>query len=46
PGLDTAGLNGAMSYTDALTDDCRLVVRCLLEAARHGGRSLNYARAT
>ncbi len=39
PGLDTAGLNGAMSYTDALTDDCRLVVRCLLEAARHGGRS-------
>ena len=46
PGLDAAGLNGAMSYTDALTDDCRLVVRCLLEAARHGGRSLNYARAT
>ncbi|HEX5679015.1 MAG TPA: glycerol-3-phosphate dehydrogenase/oxidase [Alcanivorax sp.] len=46
PGLDAAGLNGAMSYTDALTDDCRLVVRCLLEAARLGGRSLNYARAT
>lgn len=46
PGLDATGLNGAMSYTDALTDDCRLVVRCLLEAARLGGRSLNYARAT
>jgi len=46
PGLDQKGLRGAMSYTDALTDDCRLVVRCLLEAARLGGQSLNYARAT
>jgi len=46
PGLDSSGLRGAMSYTDALTDDCRLVVRCLLEAARLGGQSLNYARAT
>ncbi|MBF5057367.1 glycerol-3-phosphate dehydrogenase [Alcanivorax sp. 521-1] len=46
PGLDDTGLSGAMSYTDALTDDCRLVIRCLLEAARVGGRSLNYARVT
>ena len=46
PGLDDAGLSGAMSYTDALTDDCRLVIRCLLEAARSGGQSLNYARVT
>lgn len=46
PGLDATGLSGAMSYTDALTDDCRLVIRCLLEAARLGGESLNYARAT
>ena len=45
PGLDATGLSGAMSYTDALTDDCRLVIRCLLEAARLGGESLNYTQA-
>lgn len=45
PGLNSAGLTGAMSYTDALTDDCRLVIRCLLEAARLGATSLNYVRA-
>lgn len=44
PGLQATDLTGAMSYTDALTDDCRLVVRILLEAQRLGGRSLNYAR--
>lgn len=27
PGLDDQGLGGALSYTDALTDDCRLVLR-------------------
>lgn len=46
PGLNTDGLTGAMSYTDALTDDCRLVMRTLLEAARHGGLAQNYTRVT
>ncbi|EKF74079.1 glycerol-3-phosphate dehydrogenase [Alcanivorax hongdengensis A-11-3] len=44
PGLRREGITGAMSYTDALTDDCRLVMRTLLEAARHGGQAINYAR--
>lgn len=46
PGLDDQGLGGALSYTDALTDDCRLVLRTLLEAARYQGRAMNYARVT
>ncbi|MDX1803730.1 MAG: glycerol-3-phosphate dehydrogenase/oxidase [Alcanivorax sp.] len=46
PGLRREGISGAMSYTDALTDDCRLVIRTLLEAARHGGQPVNYARVT
>lgn len=44
PGLNSQFLTGAMSYTDALTDDCRLVVRVILEAARHGGLAQNYCR--
>ena len=44
PGLNRQSLTGAMSYTDALTDDCRLVVRAILEAARHGGVAQNYCR--
>lgn len=44
PGLNSQSLTGAMSYTDALTDDCRLVVRAILEAARHGGLAQNYCR--
>lgn len=43
PGLAGAQITGAMSYTDALTDDARLVIRTLLEACRHGGQALNYA---
>lgn len=46
PGLAPDGLTGAMYYTDALTDDCRLVIRALLEASRLGGQALNYARVT
>lgn len=46
PGLSDAQLDGAMSYTDALTDDCRLVMRALLEACRLGAGALNYARVT
>ena len=44
PGLQDQDLTGAMCYTDALTDDCRLVMRTLLEGARHGGLAQNYAR--
>ena len=46
PSLNADGLTGAMSYTDALTDDCRLVMRTLLEAARHDGVSCNYMQVT
>lgn len=44
PGLLDQDLTGAMCYTDALTDDCRLVMRTLLEGARHGGVAQNYVR--
>ncbi|ASK33799.1 FAD-dependent oxidoreductase [Alcanivorax sp. N3-2A] len=44
PALNDQGLTGAMSYTDALTDDCRLVIRALLEGSRLGGQALNYAK--
>lgn len=46
PSLNAEGLTGAMSYTDALTDDCRLVMRTLLEGARHGGVACNYLQVT
>lgn len=46
PSLNADGLTGAMSYTDALTDDCRLVMRTLLEGARHGGVACNYLQVT
>ena len=38
PGLAPGGLRGAMIYTDALTDDARLVLRILHEAAAEGAR--------
>ena len=44
PDLKGDDLTGAMSYTDALTDDCRLVMRTLLEGCRHGGWVRNYTR--
>lgn len=46
PALNTDGLTGAMCYTDALTDDCRLVMRTLLEASGHGGVAMNYMQVT
>ncbi len=44
PGLSPDRLRGAMIYTDALTDDARLVFRILHEAAADGGRLANYMR--
>ena len=44
PDLAPAGLVGAMVYTDALTDDARLVLRILHEAAAEGGRMVNHVR--
>jgi glycerol-3-phosphate dehydrogenase len=44
PGLSPDRLSGAMIYTDALTDDARLVFRILHEAAAEGGRLANYMR--
>lgn len=42
PALKPDGLRGAMRYTDALTDDSRLVIRILQEAALEGATVRNY----
>lgn len=42
PNISTAKLNGGMCYTDAKTDDARLVLRVLQEARTHGGAAVNY----
>lgn len=42
PNVATDGLQGGMVYTDAKTDDARLVLRVLQEARRHGGMAINY----
>jgi glycerol-3-phosphate dehydrogenase len=42
PNIAAAGLQGGMCYTDAKTDDARLVLRVLREAQQHGGVALNY----
>ncbi|MDO9235023.1 MAG: glycerol-3-phosphate dehydrogenase/oxidase [Aquabacterium sp.] len=42
PDLYAEGLRGAMRYTDALTDDCRLVMRVLQEAVLEGAKARNY----
>lgn len=44
PGLKKDQLQGACYYTDAVTDDARLVMRVLQEAMVDGGCALNYAR--
>ncbi len=44
PGLKTHALKGACRYTDALTDDARLVLRVLQEGVAAGGTVLNHAR--
>ena len=42
PNVARAGLAGGIVYTDAKTDDARLVLRTLLEARRHGAAAVNY----
>ncbi|MYM24559.1 FAD-dependent oxidoreductase [Duganella sp. FT135W] len=42
PNVATKGLQGGMVYTDAKTDDARLVLRVLQEARKHGGVAVNY----
>ncbi|MGP9831418.1 glycerol-3-phosphate dehydrogenase/oxidase [Marinobacter sp. NSM] len=46
PGLNQAGLLGASLFTDALTDDARLVQRLIAEASQDGALCLNYVSAT
>ena len=45
PNIGRDGLQGGMCYTDAKTDDARLVLRVLQEAQGHGGVALNYVAA-
>ncbi|EDY86483.1 aerobic glycerol-3-phosphate dehydrogenase [gamma proteobacterium HTCC5015] len=45
PGLRDAGLYGGTQYTDAVTDDARLVIRVLDEAREAGGVAMNYIKA-
>jgi glycerol-3-phosphate dehydrogenase len=46
PHLARRGLKGGFRYSDAQTDDARLVLRVLQEAVAAGGAALNYAEAT
>ncbi len=45
PGLLQRDLIGASYYTDAVTDDARLVLRVLQQACRDGGLAINYVAA-
>ena len=45
PNVGRTGLLGGMCYTDAKTDDARLVLRVLQEAQGHGGVAVNYLAA-
>jgi glycerol-3-phosphate dehydrogenase len=44
PHLNKQNLIGGFRYTDALTDDSRLVLRLIRESVRKGGTALNYTR--
>ncbi len=46
PGLNPPGLRGALIFSDAKTDDARLVQRVLMEAQRDGALCLNDVTAT
>jgi glycerol-3-phosphate dehydrogenase len=45
-GLDASLVRYAFCYSDAQTDDARLVLRVLAEGCRMGGRALNYLGVT
>lgn len=45
PGLTTENLTGASVFSDAVTDDARLVQRIIAEARRDGAQCLNYVKA-
>lgn len=45
PNLNEEGLYGGTQYTDAVTDDSRLVMRVLHEAIADGATVLNYVKA-
>ena len=45
PNVGRSELQGGMCYTDAKTDDARLVLRVLQEAQAHGGVAVNYMAA-
>ncbi|MDZ4164818.1 MAG: glycerol-3-phosphate dehydrogenase/oxidase [Smithellaceae bacterium] len=45
PHLAQKGLKGGLCYGDAQTDDARLVLRLIQEAAAEGGVALNYVAA-
>ncbi|WP_336368252.1 glycerol-3-phosphate dehydrogenase/oxidase [Marinobacter sp. C2H3] len=45
PGLADEALAGASVFSDAVTDDARLVLRVLDEARQDGARTRNYTRA-
>lgn len=45
PGLSNHQLEGASVFTDAVTDDARLVLRLIRQAQSDGARCLNYVRA-
>ncbi|XID74420.1 glycerol-3-phosphate dehydrogenase/oxidase [Alkanindiges sp. WGS2144] len=46
PKLNDHRLKGGMRYTDALTDDSRLVIRVLQEGCLEGGIARNYSEVT
>lgn len=45
PNVARPGLEGGVVYTDAKTDDARLVLRVLREARHHGAEAVNYLAA-
>lgn len=45
PGLNPTRLTGASGFTDAVTDDARLVQRVIAEARQDGAWCLNYLKA-
>lgn len=45
PHIDPNGLSGGTHYVDGVTDDARLVLHTIQDAASNNGLALNYARA-